>query len=1348
MTDPGAEQPVLGASPPPRGEMAARIAAHDWAASPLGPLDGWPQSLRTAVRIVLSSRFAMWMAWGPELTFFYNDAYAEDTLASKHPWALGQRADAVWAEIWADIGPRIEQVLATDTATWDEGLRLFLERSGYREETYHTFSYSPLFDDDGRTAGMLCVVVEETDRVIGERRLATLRDLAAEASAATTERELFAAVDRSLARNREDLPFAFAYTTGDDARTLDPGDGGGPGPAGRRAPRRRARRRGGLAGPPVRRLAGTAASGRSRSSSPTRAGRSPRACCSPASTPTASSTTTYRGFLELVGGQIASSLASVRAREADRQRAEALAELDRAKTDFFSNVSHEFRTPLSLILGPAEDALEVTADAEQQERLSVVFRNALRLQKLVNNLLEFSRIEAGRAEPAREPTDLAAFTTDLASMFRAATDRAGIALVVERPDGPVTARVDREMWERIVLNLVSNAFKFTFEGEIRVALRQEGADAVLSVADTGTGIDEAELSGLFERFRRVRGARSRTHEGSGIGLALVQELVRLHGGSVEAESELGAGSTFTVRVPLDDGASAGGAATPTSGAAAYLEEALRWLPDAEDSVGELAAVGAGLPAADGAGGGRARILVADDNADLREYLERLLARHWDVETVGDGRAALAAVAARRPDLILSDAMMPELDGFGLLAELRADPSTSQVPVIMLSARAGEEAAVEGLSAGADDYLLKPFSSRELIARVRANLDLAELRQAAARATERHARLLRDLADAAVLVNRAATVDEVLEVVAERARALVGAERALAHVDGHGEPDGADGGPYTRRVPLTSAGGRQFGELLLGGEASTGGVEAEAVLTQLALVASTRLENALLYEREHRVAETLQRSLLPESLPELGDAELAARYLPGSSEATVGGDWYDAIALGGTTVALVIGDVVGRGVKAASAMGQLRNAVRAYLLEGYGPAQTLARVNRLLDTLGGGFATLACLFVDIATGELRYANAGHPPPLVALPDGTTRWLEDGLSPPIGAARDIAYHDAEDRLPPDSALVLYTDGLVERRSEPIDAGLGRLAEAASDSPGHAGTLAGRLVAAMPDTARPDDVAVLVLARREAAGQPLVMRLPAEATSLGPLRDRLRRWLDAAGVDRREAADVLLAVGEAASNAVEHPIAPAPAAIVVSLRAHGEAPRHRGARPRPLGRRAVGAAPRARHADHASDRRRRRRRPLARRHDRHHPPPKGGPIRMSHELEYDTEALPDALVARPRGDVDMAVTPELEAEMLAAVAQHGVGLPRGRPRGRGVHRQLRDRAAVPPARRAERRRHGPDRRRAAGLQRGATARPGGDGRHRRGAPVAGRGARPLRRSRETHLTDRVPSVMCSPS
>ena len=521
---------------------------------------------------------------------------------------------------------------------------------------------------------MLCVVAEETERVIGERRLATLRELAADAGAATTERDLFAAVDASLSTNRFDLPFAFAYTIGEDGRP-EGASADAPGwadaellasaPAVVELAGRSGIPAGGWEDPPRQALV-------LELIDPARPG--PAGLLIAGLNPYRGFDGAYRGFLGLVAGQIASSLGSVRARQADRERAEALAELDRAKTDFFSNVSHEFRTPLSLILGPAEDALAEAEDDEQGERLNVVFRNALRLQKLVNNLLEFSRIEAGSAEPMREPTDLAAFTADLASMFRAATDRAGIALVVERPDGPVIARVDREMWERIVLNLVSNAFKFTFEGEIRVTLRRDGADAVLVVADTGAGIAADDLASLFERFKRVRGVRSRTHEGSGIGLALVQELARLHGGTVAGRERARRG--LDVHGPrAARGRRAGrrgrprrAAPPPTSrrrcaGCPTRRSRSASWRPSAP-----------GLPAGDGDLAGRARILIADDNADLRDYLERLLARHWDVETVRDGRAALEAVRERRPDLILSDAMMPELDGFGLLAELRADPA--------------------------------------------------------------------------------------------------------------------------------------------------------------------------------------------------------------------------------------------------------------------------------------------------------------------------------------------------------------------------------------------------------------------------------------------------------------------------------------------------------------------------------------------------------------------------------------------------------------------------------------------------------------------------------------------------
>jgi signal transduction histidine kinase len=298
---------------------------------------------------------------------------------------------------------------------------------------------------------------------------------------------------------------------------------------------------------------------------------------------------TYQRFLELVAGEISAAIANGQAYEAERRRAEELAELDRAKTAFFSNVSHEFRTPLTLLLGPLED--ELRENPRASERLEVAHRNSLRLLKLVNTLLDFSRIEAGRIDAAYEPTELGAFTAELASVFRSAIERAGLRLTVECLPLPEPVYVDREMWEKIVLNLLSNAFKFTFEGEITVALRWRGQHVELSVGDTGVGIPESELPRIFERFHRVRGTRSRTYEGTGIGLALVQELVKLHGGEIRVQSAEGRGTTFTVAIP-------GGAthlpkerigaartlASTASGPMAFVEEALRWLPESEEKV--------------------------------------------------------------------------------------------------------------------------------------------------------------------------------------------------------------------------------------------------------------------------------------------------------------------------------------------------------------------------------------------------------------------------------------------------------------------------------------------------------------------------------------------------------------------------------------------------------------------------------------------------------------------------------------------------------------------------------------------------------------------------------------------
>jgi PAS domain S-box-containing protein len=461
----------------------------------------------------------------------------------------------------------------------------------------------------------------------------------------------------------------------------------------------------------------------------------------------------YRGFLELVAGHVATAIANAQVYEQERQRAEALAELDRTKTAFFSNVSHEFRTPLTLMLGPLEDMLARANEtaAVRKDELELVHRSGLRLLKLVNTLLDFSRIEAGRVQAVYEPIDLAALTADLASAFRSAIERVGMRLHVDCPPLAEPVYVDRDMWEKIVLNLLSNAFKFTFKGEITVTLQPGPGHVELTVRDTGIGIPQAELPHLFERFHRVRGAHSRTHEGTGIGLALVQELVKLHSGWIQVHSVDGHGSAFTVSIPFGTvhlpTDRIGGVRLQTStalGVSPYIEEALRWSmqQDTDISASLFTLQGGADPLADilpstGDDTARGRVLVADDNADMREYVVRLLHPRYDVAAVADGDQALAAARAYPPDLVLTDVMMPGLDGFELLRELRADPSTSTIPVILLSARAGEESRVEGLDAGADDYLVKPFSARELLARVTSHLEMGRLRRQAA---ERERRL--------------------------------------------------------------------------------------------------------------------------------------------------------------------------------------------------------------------------------------------------------------------------------------------------------------------------------------------------------------------------------------------------------------------------------------------------------------------------------------------------------------------------------------------------------------------------------------------------------------------------------
>ncbi len=719
-------------------EMGALVRSINWRRTALGALADWPQSLRTTMSICLNSKFPIAVYWGPEYLMLYNQSLVPMVGPQKHPTALGQPAHVVLAEIWDIIEPLLRHVRTTGEATWSEDLMLPLARTGLPEESYFTFTYSPIRDESGGVGGVFCAVVETTAKVIEERRLRLLNALS-EAGRARTPVEACVNAAAEIERATQDVPFALLYLF-DDAGVATLAGAANCARGDTLAP---AKLRPGDTAPwpfmdlvedpePVP-LVGAPSdavgavilpmvhSGGGRRFGFVVAGLSPMLSQSPS----------YMRFQKLLAASISQAVAGAAAYEAERRRAEALSELDRVKTAFFSNLSHEFRTPLTLMLGPAEDALAEGNDLspDDRERWTLVHRNALRLSKLVNTLLDFSRIEAGRIDASYEPTDLVAMTGELVSMFRSAIDQAGLTLRLDLSPIDEPAYVDRAMWEKIVLNLLSNALKFTFEGCVDVSLRLSGDEFVLVVQDTGTGISATELPHVFDRFYRIRGARARTHEGSGIGLALVAELVRLHGGGVRADSVEGRGTVISVRLPRgrshlpsDQVSSVSPPVAVSNGATPYLEEARRWLATGDEITGERRPAFHGLQPGDP----RARIVIADDNADMRDYLARLLRERWEVAAYADGESALAAIKETKPDLILADVMMPGLDGFGVLHAVRDDADLRLTPVILLSARAGEEATAEGLNAGATDYIVKPFVARDLLVRIASKLAVAKV----------------------------------------------------------------------------------------------------------------------------------------------------------------------------------------------------------------------------------------------------------------------------------------------------------------------------------------------------------------------------------------------------------------------------------------------------------------------------------------------------------------------------------------------------------------------------------------------------------------------------------------------
>ncbi len=418
---------------------------------------------------------------------------------------------------------------------------------------------------------------------------------------------------------------------------------------------------------------------------------------------------------------------------------EELKELDRAKSRFFANVSHELRTPLTLILGPLESLQAESQDPEHQRLYGSMVANARRLLRQVDALLESARLEAGRLRLEPEPGNIGTLLSELVAAALPLAQRRGVALVSQGLDSFPEGSFDVEKVEIIASNLFSNALKFTPEGG-RVVVRGIQIDLAdewvgFEVEDTGLGIPRDELERIFDRFHQVEGTSS---GGTGLGLSLSRELARLHGGEILAQSEPGKGSTFRVELPREARLPSERRRQPRrreDQLALARTETLTAREVARRSLRETLLADVDLPRLRGGGGDRAvrqeapasapRLLVVEDNDELRSFLADHLARKYRVETAADGVDGLAAARRSTPDIIVADVMMPEMDGLELCRRLRADPSLAATPVILLTARAGPEAVVEGLEVGADDYVIKPFALRELEARIAAQLRIRD-----------------------------------------------------------------------------------------------------------------------------------------------------------------------------------------------------------------------------------------------------------------------------------------------------------------------------------------------------------------------------------------------------------------------------------------------------------------------------------------------------------------------------------------------------------------------------------------------------------------------------------------------
>ncbi len=720
------------------GEMGNRIRNYDWTKTTLGAPELWDQSLKTSVSICLNSNFPIALYWNKDLILLYNDAWASIP-GNKHPWALGKPAKEVWKDIWKEIEPEFTKAFEGVPGGSKDAL-LPMQRHGYTEECYFDFTFTPIRGGDGKVQGVFNAVIETTYRVINERQSSFLNSLSLVLASSHTQKKVFERLNDFFKQNNIPVSFALFYRENNDGLKLFLATHDNkefklkkPLPFKKISEQKEILLienveeylqdvpKGYWEEYPVEAVILPVKDLNSNATNFILCGLNARRRYDE----------DYKSFFESLLNIITKNLNTIASLEEERKHVKALAEIDKAKTLFFTNISHEFRTPLTLMLGPIEEALnDLKTHPENKGRMDIAHRNAIRLLKLVNRLLDFSRIESGTQKASFALTDIVSFTKKLVSNFQALTEKAGLQLIINTHSFIQPVYVDKEMWEKIVFNLLSNAFKYTMHGSITVELLKENNYAVLKVKDTGAGIPENELSNMFKRFHRVQNVTGRTFEGTGIGLSLTKEFVQLHGGTISVESRLNVGSTFTVAIPI------GKEHLPLSQikndekeftdtiSDLYTNEAATLIENSfaanESGNTNYTAQEKSLPL----------ILIVDDNRDMQQHLEKLLSSKFNTLTAGNGLDALNKIKEAKPELVISDVMMPVMDGMQLLKAIKNNKETEQIPVILLTARAGEESRIEGWETGADDYLVKPFSSKELIARASAQISLNKKRTSA------------------------------------------------------------------------------------------------------------------------------------------------------------------------------------------------------------------------------------------------------------------------------------------------------------------------------------------------------------------------------------------------------------------------------------------------------------------------------------------------------------------------------------------------------------------------------------------------------------------------------------------